>query len=339
MGRDNAEGRWGTVDNTLYLVVPCYNEEEVLRDTAGKLGAKMKALAASGRISGESRVVFVDDGSRDRTWAIIEELGGADALFAGVKLSRNRGHQHALLAGLMTARGEADMYISLDADLQDDIEAIDAMVGEFLGGCDIVYGVRKSRSKDTFFKRATAEGFYWMLKKLGCDIVFNHADYRLMSARALDALSEYGEQSPYLRGIVPQIGYRTATVEYDRGAREAGESKYPLKRMLSLAFDGLLSLSLKPLRIVTATGALMLLAAFALLVYSLVTVFMGQSMLDWKIVTVSVWAVGGIATLSIGIVGEYVGRAFAETKRRPRYFVERTRGLAQPQGGGRDSEG
>ena len=326
--------------NTLYLVVPCYNEEEVLLDTAGKLGAKMKALAASGRISAASRVVFVDDGSRDRTWAIIEELGEGDALYAGVKLSRNRGHQHALLAGLMTVRGEADMYISLDADLQDDVEAIDAMVDEFRGGCDIVYGVRKRREKDTFFKRATAEGFYWLLKKLGCDIVFNHADYRLMSARALEALSEYGEQSPYLRGLVPQIGYRTAIVEYDRGAREAGESKYPLKRMLSLAFDGLLSLSMKPLRIVTAAGALMLLAAAALLVYSLVTVFMGQTMLGWKIVTVSVWAVGGIATLSIGIVGEYVGRAFAETKRRPRYFIERTRGLAHSQGGGqaRDRE-
>jgi len=326
------------VDNTLYLVVPCYNEEEVLRDTAGKLGAKMKALAASGKISCASRIVFVDDGSRDRTWAMIEELGDGDELFAGVKLSRNRGHQHALLAGLMTVRGEADMFISLDADLQDDIEAIDAMVGEFRNGCDIVYGVRKSRSKDTFFKRATAEGFYWFQKKLGCDIVFNHADYRLMSARALDALSEFGEQRPYLRGIVPQIGYKTATVEYDRGAREAGVSKYPLKRMLALAFDGLMSLSLKPLRMITVTGALMLLAAFALLVYSLVTAFMGQSMLGWKIVTVSVWAVGGIATLSIGIVGEYVGRAFVETKKRPRYFIEKTRGLAQSQGGGKTGD-
>jgi len=321
------------VNNTLYLVVPCYNEEEVLRDTAGRLGAKMKALAASGAISGASRIVFVDDGSRDRTWQMIEELGDTDGLFAGVKLSRNRGHQHALLAGLMTARGEADMYISLDADLQDDIEAIDAMVGEFLGGCDIVYGVRKSRKKDTFFKRATAEGFYWMLKKLGCDIVFNHADYRLMSARALDALSEYGEQRPYLRGLVPQIGYRTAVVEYDRGAREAGESKYPLKRMLALAFDGLMSLSLKPLRIVTVTGALMLLLAAALLAYALVAASMGQPMLGWRAVAASVWAVGGIATVSIGIVGEYVGRAFVEAKRRPRYFIEKTKGLARQRSG------
>ena len=317
--------------NTLYLVVPCYNEEEVLLDTAGKLGAKMKALAAVGKISAGSRIVFVDDGSRDRTWRMIEELGAGDGLFAGVKLSRNRGHQCALLAGLMTVRGEADMVISLDADLQDDIDAIDGMVDAFLGGCEIVYGVRKSRAKDTFFKRTTAEGFYKLLKWFGCDIVFNHADYRLMSARALEALSEYGEQQPFLRGMVPQLGYKTAVVEYDRGVREAGESKYPLKRMLSLAFDGMMSLSLRPLRLVTATGALMLLLAAALLVYSIVTAIMGQSMLDWKIVTFSVWAVGGVATLSLGIVGEYVGRAFVETKRRPRYFVEKTMGLEQSQ--------
>jgi len=289
----------------------------------------MKALAAGGRISAGSRIVFVDDGSRDNTWRVIEELGAGDKLFAGVKLSRNRGHQCALLAGLMTVRGEADMVISLDADLQDDIDAIDGMVSEFLSGCEIVYGVRKSRAKDTFFKRSTAEEFYKLLKWFGCDIVFNHADYRLMSARALEALSEYDEQRPFLRGMVPQIGYKTAVVEYDRGVREAGESKYPLKRMLSLAFDGMMSLSLRPLRLVTAAGVLMLILAAALLIYSIVAAIMGQSMLDWKIVTFSVWAAGGVATLSLGIVGEYVGRAFVETKRRPRYFVEKTTGLEQ----------
>jgi len=316
------------------LVVPCYNEEEVLHDTADKLGTKMRALAAGGKISAGSRIVFVDDGSRDNTWRMIEGLGEGDKLFAGVKLSRNRGHQCALLAGLMAVRGEADMVISLDADLQDDIEAIDGMVDAFLGGCDIVYGVRKNREKDTFFKRSTAEGFYKALKWFGCDIVFNHADYRLMSARALEALSDYGEQRVFLRGIVPQIGYKTAVVEYDRGVREAGESKYPLKRMLSLAFDGLLSLSLRPLRFIIATGVAMLVLAFALFVYSVVAAIMGQSLLDWKIVTFSVWAVGGLVTLSLGVVGEYVGRAFVESKGRPRYFIDKTMGLEQSRGDG-----
>jgi len=311
----------------LYLVVPCYNEEAVLCVTANKLAEKIKKLIADGAISESSKVVFVDDGSRDSTWDIIGELCALDTIFSGIKLSRNQGHQYALLAGLMTVRSEADVAISLDADLQDDIDAIDRMIEEYMSGCDIVYGVRKSREKDSFFKRATAEGYYKLLRKYGCDIVFNHADYRLMSSRALDALAEYGEQRLFLRGLVPLIGYKTSVVEYDRGLREAGESKYPLKRMLTLALDGLFSLSLRPLRLVLAAGVAMLLVAAALLVYSIIMLAYGQSMLDWRIVSMSVWGVGGIVTLSLGIVGEYVGRAFIEVKRRPRYFVDRTKGL------------
>ena len=313
--------------HTLYLVVPCYNEEEVLRNTAKLLGEKMSTLAAQGKISETGRVVFVDDGSRDSTWDMIAELCAQNEIFAGIKLSRNRGHQHALLAGLMTVRHEADMVISIDADLQDDVNAVEKMVDEYLGGCDIVYGVRYSREKDSLFKRVTAEGYYRFLRGLGCDITFNHADYRLMSSRALAALSEYGEQRLFLRGLVPMIGYKSAIVEYERGERQAGESKYPLKRMMSLAIDGLTSLSLRPLRIVTAVGVIMTLFSLALLVYCIVALFLGQTILDWKIITVSVWGAGGIVTLSLGIVGEYVGRTLIEVRRRPRFNVEKTTGL------------
>ena len=315
--------------NKLYIVAPCYNEEEVLILTAKRLGEKTQDLLAAGIISSGSKVVFVDDGSRDGTWDMIERLCEQDALFAGIKLSRNRGHQNALLAGLMTVRGEADMVISIDADLQDDISAIDKMIEEYQNGCEIVYGVRGNRESDGFFKRFTAERYYKFMRSLGCDIIFNHADYRLMSSRALEALSEYGEQRLFLRGIVPMLGYKTAVTQYVRSPRTAGESKYPVKRMLALAIDGLMALSLRPLRIVTATGVLMLIAAAALLIYMIITALMGRSALDWKLVTFSVWAVGGIVTTSLGIVGEYVGRTYIEAKRRPRYDVERTVGLDQ----------
>ena len=310
----------------MFIVVPCYNEEEVLRETARRLGIKLRSIVERGDIAGDSKIVFVDDGSRDGTWGIIEQLSAEDNVFAGIKLSRNRGHQHALLAGLMTVRKSADLVISIDADLQDDIGAIDGMVKEYLNGCDIVYGVRQNRDKDSFFKRFTAETYYKLLRWLGCDIVFNHADYRLMSSRALEALSEYNEQGLFLRGLVPMLGFKTAVVPYTRGVREAGESKYPLKRMLALALNGLFSLSLRPLRIVMATGFVMILAALALLVYSIVRLCMGDTILDWKIIMVSIWGVGGIITFSLGIVGEYVGRAFMEAKRRPRYNVEKTVG-------------
>ena len=313
--------------STLFLVVPCYNEEEVLNTTAMKLEEKMKALIGAGNISDSGKVVFVDDGSRDGTWAAIEKLCARDKLFAGVKLSRNSGHQSALLAGLMAVKDEADMVISIDADLQDDINAIDKMVEEYNKGCDVVYGVRDSRKNDGFFKRSSAQGYYKLLRSLGCDIVFNHADYRLMSARAIETLSGYNEQRPFLRGLVPLLGYKASVVEYERGVREAGNSKYPLKRMLTLAMDGLMSLSMRPLRIITVVGSLMLIAAAAMLVYRIVLLCMGQAVLDWEIVTFSIWAVGGIITLSLGIVGEYVGRVYFETKRRPRYNIDKTTGL------------
>lgn len=308
------------------MVVPCYNEEEVIDETAKRFSEKMRALIASGSVSEASRVVFIDDGSRDSTWSIIERLSVDDCLFAGIKLSRNRGHQHALLAGLMTVKNDADAVISIDADLQDDIDAVDKMIEEYKNGCDIVYGVRQNREADSFFKRFTAESYYRILGKMGCDIVFNHADYRLMSSRALEALSGYREQNLFLRGLAPMLGYRTASVPYVRNARAAGESKYPLKRMLSLAFNGLTSLSLRPLRIVTAVGFAMIILAAALLIYSIVTLFMGRTILDWKIITVSVWGVGGIVTLSLGIVGEYVGRTYMEAKQRPRYNIEKITG-------------
>ena len=314
------------LDNTLYIIVPCYNEEEVLRETAMKLRGKMKELMREKKISEAGKIVFVDDGSRDATWSIIRSLCDEDSIFAGIGLSRNRGHQNALYAGLMTVKDEADMVISIDADLQDDKDAIDRMVDEFLSGCDIVYGVRKSRDKDSFFKRFTAERYYTILRRLGCDIVFNHADYRLMSAEALGALSEYGEQRLFLRGLVPLLGYKTAVVEYERGERTAGVSKYPLKRMLTLAFDGVASLSLRPLRMVAATGALMLLAALAILVWMFVAFCMGRIVPDRRIIVFSIWAVGGLVMLGLGVVGEYVGRAFMETKKRPRYNISRTAG-------------
>ena len=319
------------LSSTLYLVVPCYNEEPVLHETARRLSEKMKTLSAAKKISHDGRVVFVDDGSSDGTWGIIEELCMRDSIFAAVKLSRNRGHQHALMAGLMAVRHEADFVITIDADLQDDISSIDLMVEEYIGGCDIVYGVRKTRETDGFFKRVTAEGYYKLLRSYGCDIVFNHADFRLMSSRALNALSEYREQRLFVRGLVPLLGYKSSIVRYKRDTRKAGVSKYPLKRMLSLAFDGLTALSLRPLRMVTALGVVMLLLSAVFFVYMIVTAIMGQSVLDWKLVIFSVWAVGGIITLCLGIVGEYVGRTFIEAKGRPRYSIEKTAGLKEKQ--------
>ena len=313
--------------NTLYIVVPCYNEEEVLGETASRLKTKMCSLINEGKISQTSRVLFVNDGSRDQTWAMIKDHSLTDKLFSGISLSRNRGHQNALLAGLMTVRGKADMVISMDADLQDDINAVDSMVDEYLNGYDVVYGVRNKRDKDTFFKKFTAEGYYKLLEAMGCQIVFNHADYRLLSSRALDALSEYGEQNMFIRGIIPMLGYKTSTVGYERGERFAGESKYPLKKMLALAFDGILSLSLRPLRFITGLGVLMLLLTVALFIYSIVRLCMGHTILDWKIITISIWGVGGLTLLALGIIGEYIGRVYIELKGRPRYHIGETTGI------------
>ena len=307
--------------NTLYIVVPCYNEEEVLPETSRRLKEKLTALTAAGKVSPASRVLFVNDGSRDRTWELISGLHAADPVFSGVDLSRNRGHQNALLAGLMTAKDRADMVISMDADLQDDVDAVDEMVDKYLEGCDIVYGVRSSREKDTFFKRFTAEGFYRVMNALGAETVFNHADYRLMSRRALEGLAQFKEVNLFLRGIVPMIGYRTGTVTYERGERFAGESKYPLKKMLSFAMEGITSRSVKPIRMITGLGFLGFFISIAMLIYSIVRWAMGETILGWASLICSVWAIGGLILLSLGVIGEYIGKIYLETKERPRFLL------------------
>ena len=309
------------MNDTLYIVVPCYNEEEVLPETARRLKAKVEELQGAGKIGPDSRILFVNDGSRDRTWEIISALHRSDPVFSGVDLSRNRGHQNALLAGLMTAKDRCGMAISMDADLQDDIGAVDAMVDKFHAGCDIVYGVRSSRKKDTFFKRFTAEGFYRVMNFLGAETVFNHADYRLLSRRALEGLEQFREVNLFLRGIVPMIGYTSATVEYERGERFAGESKYPLKKMLSFAMEGITSLSTKPIRYITGLGFLVFLVSIIMLIYSIVRWAMGETILGWASLICSVWAIGGLILLSLGVIGEYIGKIYLETKGRPRFLI------------------
>jgi len=309
------------VADTLYIVVPCYNEEEVLPETAKRLKEKMTALMERGAVSSASRVLLVNDGSKDGTWQVIEALHRGDPLFSGVDLTRNRGHQNALLAGLMTAKERCDMAISMDADLQDDIDAVDAMVERYYAGCDIVYGVRSSRQKDSFFKRFTAEGFYRVMNKLGAETVFNHADYRLMSRRALEGLAEFKEVNLFLRGIVPMIGYTTGTVTYERGVRFAGESKYPLKKMLSFALEGITSLSTKPLKWITILGFLIFLISAIMLITFIVQWAMGMTVAGWASVICSVWAIGGLILLAIGVIGEYIGKIYLETKARPRFLI------------------
>ncbi len=307
----------------LYLVIPCYNEEEVLPETSKRLLEKMESLMQKGMISRESRIMFVNDGSKDRTWEIIEELHAQNPIYLGVKLSRNRGHQNALLGGLMTAKKYADMVISLDADLQDDIDAIDRFVEEYYEGCEIVYGVRSARKTDTFFKKFTAEGFYKIINLLGGEVVFNHADYRLMSGRALDELEQYKEVNLFLRGIVPMIGFQTGIVTYERHERFAGESKYPLKKMLALAVDGITSLSIKPIRLIVLLGMLIFLCSIAMLIYSLFQHFTGNTSIGWTSLIVSIWAIGGLQLLAIGIIGEYIGKIYLETKERPKFIIEK----------------
>ncbi len=306
----------------LYLVIPCYNEQEVLHETARRLREKMESLMEREMISRESRIMFVNDGSRDRTWEIIRELHESDPIYQGVKLSRNRGHQNALLGGLMTAKEYADMVISMDADLQDDIDVVDRFVEKYYEGCEIVYGVRSARKTDTFFKRFTAEGFYKLINFMGGEVVFNHADYRLMSRRALDELAKYKEVNLFLRGIVPMIGFQTGIVTYERHERFAGESKYPLKKMLALAVDGITSLSIKPIRAIVLLGMLIFLCSIAMLVYSLVQHFLGNTSIGWTSLIVSIWAIGGLQLLAIGVIGEYIGKIYLETKARPKYIIE-----------------
>ena len=305
----------------LYIVVPCFNEEEVLPETARRLGDKLEELTAAGMISDKSRVLFVNDGSRDGTWAEIQRLHGESPWFCGADLTRNRGHQNALLAGLMAAKERADVVISMDADLQDDIDAVDAMLREYNNGCDIVYGVRSSRKKDTFFKRTTAEAFYRLMNALGAETVCNHADYRLMSSRALESLAQFREVNLFLRGIVPMVGYRTATVEYARGERFAGESKYPLKKMISFAVQGVTSLSIQPIRYISFLGIGIFFVSIVMLIYTVIRWAGGATVAGWASVTCSVWAIGGLILLSLGVIGEYVGKVYLETKGRPRYLI------------------
>ena len=310
-------------DNTLYVVVPCYKEEEVLPETSKRLKAKLTALIAQGKISPRSRILFVNDGSKDRTWPIIEELHAQDRIFSGVNLSRNRGHQNALLAGLMTAVQYADMMVSMDADLQDDIDAMDRMIDAYHEGCDVVYGVRSSRKTDSFFKRFTAESFYKLMKAMGVDIVFNHADYRLMSRRAVEGLADFKEVNLFLRGIVPQIGYSWTTVEYERAKRFAGESKYPLKKMLSFAFDGITSFSVKPLRLILFLGAVIFALSLVMLLWTLIRWIAGATVSGWASLMCSIWMIGGIQLLALGVIGEYMGKVYSEAKARPRFIIER----------------
>ncbi len=309
--------------DVLYLVVPCYNEEPVLPDTSAKLLTKMESLIKSEKISPDSRIVFVNDGSKDKTWEIISELHTQNKMFQGVKLSRNRGHQNALLAGLMTVMEHCDITISLDADLQDDINAIDEMVDKYHEGCEVVYGVRSARDTDTFFKKFTAEGFYKIMKAMGADVVFNHADYRLMSRKALEGMREFEEVNLFLRGVVPMVGYKSDSVYYERKERLAGESKYPLKKMLAFAWEGITSLSTKPIKLISAAGAVIFLVSIVMLIYSLCSHFFGYTEAGWTSVMVSVWAIGGLQLLAIGIIGEYIGKVYLESKHRPKFIVEK----------------
>lgn len=311
------------MSKVLYLVIPCYNEQEVLPETAGRLHEIMRGFIDAGRVAPESRVLLVDDGSRDQTWTLIEQLHAENPIFAGLKLSRNKGHQNALLAGLMTARQKADVTISLDADLQDDLGALSRFLDEYEQGCDIVYGVRSARRTDTVFKRSSAQGFYKLMTALGADITYNHADYRLMSRRSLDALAQFGEVNLFLRGLIPMIGFKTATVEYERAERFAGESKYPLKKMLAFAADGITSISIKPIRMITLLGLVVFLLSIVALIYSLVSKLSGQAQSGWTSLIVSIWMIGGLQLLSIGVIGEYVGKTYFETKARPKYIIEK----------------
>ena len=309
----------------LYIVIPCYNEEKVLPITSGMFLEKLRQLIAADRISDKSRILFVNDGSKDATWEIICGLARQDEHFLGIAQSRNRGHQAAVLAGLMEAKDRCDITISIDCDGQDDINAMDKMVDEYLNGCEIVYGVRSKRETDTFFKRFTAEGFYKLLAAMGVEVVYNHADYRLISARALQEFAHFKEVNLYLRGMVPLVGFKSTSVYYERHERLAGESHYPLKKMLSLAFDGITSLSVKPIRMVFFAGLLIMLLSFIGILWAVVSAFMGKSVAGWASLACIVCFMGGVQCLFLGIIGEYIGKIYLEVKARPRYIIsERT---------------
>lgn len=306
----------------LYVVVPCYNEEAVLHETSKRMLELFGKMKSDELINEKSRIVFVDDGSKDKTWTIIDELTKEHKEIAGIKLARNAGHQNALLGGLMTVKDDCDCAISIDADLQDDINVIPDMIKKFKDGYDVVYGVRNKRETDTFFKRTTAVGFYRIMEMMGVNIVFNHADYRLMSKRALEGLSQFPERNLFLRGMVPLVGYRSDCVYYDRNERFAGESKYPLKKMISFAFDGITSFSISPIRVISAFGAIVCVIAVIMAIYALVQKIMGHTDAGWASLMMSIWFIGGVQLLSVGLIGEYIGKLYKEVKRRPRYIIE-----------------
>ena len=309
----------------LYIVIPCYNEEAVLPVTAPQFLDKVKNLAAAGKISEDSRVLFVNDGSRDDTWKIIKDLAKQDPHYLGISQSRNRGHQNAVLAGLMEAKDRCDITISIDCDGQDDINAMDEMVEKYLEGYDVVYGVRSSRETDSFFKRFTAQSFYKLLSAMGAEVVYNHADYRLMSARVLKEFANFREVNLYLRGLVPLVGFRSTTVSYSRAERIAGESHYPLKKMLGLAIDGITSLSVKPLQMITGFGVFVAVVSFIGCLWALITAICGKAVAGWASMTCIVCFVSGVQLVCLGIIGEYIGKIYLETKERPRYIIsERT---------------
>ena len=305
----------------LYIVIPCYNEEEVLYETTKRLKEKLKGIIKSKKVSSQSRVMYINDGSKDKTWHIIKEINHKEELFTGISLSRNRGHQNALLGGLLTAKKYADVVISMDADLQDDIDAIEKMIDKYHEGNDIVYGVRSTRKKDSFFKRFTAETFYKLMKALGVDCIYNHADYRLTSKKVLEELSNFKEVNLFLRGMIPLVGFKSDVVYYERNERFAGTSKYPLKKMLNFAWDGITSFSVKPLRLICTVGFIILFVSVAIMIYSIVRKLTGNTVPGWTFLSISIWFIGGIQMISIGIIGEYIGKIYQETKARPRYII------------------
>jgi glycosyltransferase involved in cell wall biosynthesis len=318
-----------TQEPRVAIVVPCYNEQEVLPETVRQLLDKIHSLICKKYISEKSNIVFVDDGSSDETWTLIKKYHSENPQnLIGIKLSKNQGHQNALLCGLLSVKDIVDITISIDADLQDDIDVIDKMIEKYHAGCEIVYGVRKNRELDTIFKRTTAQGFYHFMHFLGVEVVYNHADFRLIGKNALDALSKYSEVNLFLRGIIPMLGYKTGVVYYDRKERFAGKSKYPLQKMLRFAFEGITSFSIKPIRLITALGILIFAISLVMIVYSINRHFSGKTVSGWSSLICSLWGIGGLILLSLGIVGEYIGKIYLETKKRPRFIIEETLGEA-----------
>ena len=306
----------------LYIIVPCYNEEEVLPETSSRLIAFTDALISDNQIDASSRILFVDDGSKDKTWQLIEGLTARADRVEGLKLAHNAGHQNALWAGMMSVRGKADAVVTIDADLQDDIEAMRGFLEKYRAGCEVVYGVRSKREKDTAFKRVTAQGFSRVMQRMGVDMVYNHADYRLLGRRALDALSEFGEENMFLRGMVPLVGFKSAEVTYERGERFVGESKYPLKKMIAFAIDGITSFSIKPVRWVTLIGFAFAFLGAVMALYALISLISGRVVAGWTSMMISIWVIGGVQLIALGLIGEYVGKVYKEVKHRPKFIVE-----------------